>query len=218
MLKIKRMCEKVLKSKEVYKMGDISIVPLVKNNVESYAADIATFCNSNLHSSYARFSEDALLATEKRLKDGRIISIDELWNGTSFVLFNKDNQIVGVSLSRRECIKNEIEVFDFTGRGTNTILVMDESLRGTPASILMLVCYVESLYQKGCTSVFGSTYMKNTQADSLFKKFCTTRVEDGEWLRYTLDIDAARQYYLRLLQRIGQEDIIKFIGKIAHEN
>lgn len=211
------MCEKDLKNKEVYKMGDVSLIPLSRSNINSYVGDIADFCNNNLHSAYARFSEDALLATEKRLKDGRIVSINELWNGTSFVLFNKANKIVGVSLSRRECIKNESSEFDFTGRGTNTILVMEESLRGTPASILMLVCYVESLYQKGCTSIFGSTYMENTQADNIFKKICKTRVEDGDWLRYTLDIDAARQYYLRLLQRIGHEDIIKFIEKVAHE-
>lgn len=210
------MCEKFTKTSEIYSIGDLMLMPISRSTAETSATAIAQFCNENLDPAYARFSAESILANEKQLKDGRIISQEELWNGTSFCVVDKNDQIVGVALSRRECVRRPATEFQFTGRGTNTILVVAEPLRGTPLPILLLACYIESLRQKGCESIFGSTYIGNTQVDSLFKKFCLTRVEDGDWLRYTLDIDAARQYYTRLLQRLGHTDLLKFIEKVTH--
>ena len=155
--------------------------------------------------SFPRVSPVKFLREQKNLDDGRIIDNTNLWKGGAFLLFDGNN-IIGASLAREEIIIDKFGNRNRTGRGFGLFAVVDIEYRNGIWGILLSGIAIDSLIQKGCNLVRGSTSIYNIPVDKLFSRFARTRWVEGEWIRYVVDTEKFSVLFYKLLESKGLKE------------
>lgn len=165
-----------------------------------YMDDILRLLNENLIASHPRVTKDDLLSKTKLLADGRVIDNTNQWDGCVFILFDNDLP-VGVCISREEmAVKGDTLLK--TSRGFGLYVALDANHQSGIWGPFLTACSIESLVQRGCKEVRGSTSIHNKLADKMFSKAVTERIVDGEWVRYLMDLEKYQLMKLRFLEMV----------------
>lgn len=165
-----------------------------------YMDDILRLLNENLIASHPRVTENDLLSKTKLLSDGKLIDNTNQWSGCVFLLFD-NNLPVGVCISREEIvIKDDTHLK--TSRGFGLYIALDSSHQSGIWGPFLTACSIESLVQRGCKEIRGSTSIHNKLADKMFSRAVAERIVDGEWVRYLMDLDKYQLMKARFLEMV----------------
>lgn len=165
-----------------------------------YMDDILRLLNENLIASHPRVTENDLLSKTKLLSDGKLIDNTNQWSGCVFLLFD-NNLPVGVCISREEIVIKDDNYLK-TSRGFGLYVALDPSHQSGIWGPFLTACSIESLVQRGCKEVRGSTSIHNKLADKMFSRAVTERIVDGEWVRYLMDLDKYQLMKARFLKMV----------------
>lgn len=165
-----------------------------------YIDDILRLLNENLIASHPRVIENDLLSKTKLLSDGKLIDNINQWSGCVFLLL--DNGLpVGVSISREEIVIKD-DTYLKTSRGFGLYVALDANHQNGIWGPFLTACSIESLVQRGCKEIRGSTSVHNKLADKMFSRAVTERIVDGEWVRYLMDLDKYQLMKARFLEMV----------------